>query len=329
MIFITGANGLVGSFMIHQLLAKGKKIKALKRKNSDLSLLADVQNEIEWVEGDLLDYSVLDKALDGVEYVIHAAAVVSFNPNDLKKLYETNVEGTANLVNVCLEKSITKFCHISSIAAIGRSKNVPLIDENTKWENSEYNSNYAKTKYLAELEVWRGMEEGLDVVIVNPTIILGPGNWEKSSAQLFKQVWKNSAFYPKGFLHYIDVRDVVKMTIKLLYSDVKSERFILSTGVVSYLEFFTKTAQHFKISHPKYQIPHFLINFVWRIEKWRSKIFGKTPLVTKETAMALTTNFKYDNHKIQKIIQHKCYTIDDSIEWTCQELTQRYLLQKG
>ncbi len=329
MIFITGANGLVGSFIIRQLLAQGEKIRVLKRKTSDFSLLADVQNQIEYIEGDLLDYSVLNEALKNVNYVIHAAAVVSFDPNDLNKLYETNVEGTANLVNVCLENSITKFCHISSIAAIGRSKEISLINENTKWENSEHNSNYAKTKYLAELEVWRGMEEGLDVVIVNPTIILGPGDWTKSSVQLFKQVWKNPTFYPPGSFHYIDVRDVANITIKLLLSDIKSERFILTTGVISYLDFFKKTAQRFNIKAPKYKIPHFLITYFWRIEKLRSKIFGHKPLVTKETATALTTNFKYDNQKILNFINHEFYSIDDSIQWTCEKLIERYLLQKG
>lgn len=213
MIFVTGANGLVGSFIVRQLLDKGESVRALKRETSDLSLIQAFEKQIEWIEGDLLDYDILNEALKDVDYVIHTAAIVSFDPNDFQDLYITNVEGTANLVNACLANSIKKICHLSSIAAIGKNNKEAKISELTKWENSEQNSHYAKSKYLAELEVWRGIEEGLNAVIVNPTIILGPGDWEKSSAKLFKQVWKHSSFYPNGFFHYVDVRDVSTICI--------------------------------------------------------------------------------------------------------------------
>lgn len=323
MIFVTGANGLVGSFIVRQLLEKGESIRALKRKTSDLSLIQAFEQQIEWIEGDLLDYELLNKALKDVDYVIHTAAIVSFDPNDFQDLYITNVEGTANLVNACLANSIKKICHLSSIAAIGKNNKEAIISEETKWENSEHNSHYAKSKYLAELEIWRGIEEGLNAVIVNPTIILGPGDWEKSSAKLFKQVWKHSSFYPTGFFHYVDVRDVSTICIKLLYSTIQSERFILDRGTISYFDFFNKVATQFGVKLPSIKIPYFLISFLWRFEKIRSLISSHKPLVTKETSKALVAQFQYENKKIHKFIEHQFHSVDDSIQWTCQELIKK------
>ncbi|MCP4520920.1 MAG: NAD-dependent epimerase/dehydratase family protein [Cytophagales bacterium] len=330
MIFITGITGLVGSFIAHELIQKGETLRALKRKESDLSLVSDIQHLIDWIEGDLLDDELLSKALEGVEYVIHAAAIVSFDPNDISRLFTTNVEGTANLINECLRKkeSIKKFCHISSIAAIGKDGQ-KVISEDTKWKNSEDNSYYAKSKYLAETEVWRGSEEGLNVVVVNPTIILGVGDWTRSSAKLFQQVWNLSRYYPKGILHYVDVRDVAQASVKLLFSDIVEERFILNGGTSTYHDFYEKVAKAFGKQSPSVKVPHWIFSLIWRFERIRSVFFtNHKPLVTKETTRALKREYTYKSDKIKKTLNYQFYTLQESIEWTCKGLVERYNLQK-
>ncbi len=198
MIFITGSNGLIGSFVIRQFIEQGYAVRALRRVNSDLSLLADITHRIQWVEGDLLDPLLLHQTIQPGDIVIHAAAIVSFSAREYEKMRKVNVEGTANVVNVCLQRGVKKFCFVSSIAALGRENHFHSIDESTKWEDSELNTVYAQSKYLAELEVWRGEAEGLPAVIVNPSVVLGPGDWRRSSTQLFKYAWDEHWFYPAG-----------------------------------------------------------------------------------------------------------------------------------
>ncbi len=212
-ILITGATGLVGSATARRFLADGHSVSVLHRPDSDRSLLQDVEDRIQWIEGDILDVLSLEKALENVEYVVHAAAVVSFVPRDEAAMVKVNVEGTANVVNACLKRGIRKLCHVSSVAALGRphprtiEQDKPVvIDETQRWEDSPNNSAYAKTKYLAELEVWRGISEGLPAVIVNPSLILGEGDWQKSSTQLFKYVYDGKPFYTEGTVNYVDVQ---------------------------------------------------------------------------------------------------------------------------
>ena len=251
-ILITGATGLVGSATVRRFLADGHRVSVLHRPDSDRSLLQDVVDRIEWIEGDILDVLSLEKALDNIEYVVHAAAVVSFVPRDEAAMVKVNVEGTANVVNVCLHKGIRKLCHVSSVAALGRpnprtieSDTPVFIDETQRWEDSPNNSAYAKTKYLAELEVWRGISEGLPAVIVNPSLILGEGDWQKSSTQLFRYVYDGKPFYTEGTVNYVDVRDIAEALYRLVNSDIEGERFILSAGSASYYELFEVIAMGF------------------------------------------------------------------------------------
>src|SRR6185437_2324293 len=244
MIFLTGGTGLVGSFIARRLLEDNKSIRALKRKNSDLSLVKDIAHRIEWVEGDILDVLFIEECLKGIDTIIHSAALVSFSKRSEEQMIAVNVQGTANLVNAALKYNISAFCHISSVAALGRGKN-EVIDESAKWEDSTINTGYARSKYLAELEVWRAMEEGLNVLIINPSVVLGPALLNNSTARLFKYVWKKSPFYTTGQMNYIDVRDVAEIAILLIEKRIYNGRFILNAGKISYRELFGKIAESF------------------------------------------------------------------------------------
>ncbi len=325
-ILITGASGLLGSAIAHQLVEEGDVVFALCRPNSDLSLLESVKSNLTILEGDILDvYSIEETLNHGIDYVIHAAAIVSFAPKDRNQMFKTNVEGTANLVNVCLNKKIKKLCFISSIAAIGRPNNGDtIVDENQKWEDSPLNSNYAKSKFQAELEVWRGQAEGLDVVVVNPSIILGEGDWYKSSTKLFKYVFDSHKYYTKGDINFVDRKDVVEIVCKLTKSEIKNEKFILNGGTISYHDFFAKIAQQFNKKAPKRVLSDVLVGVLWRLEAIRAFLTGASPLITRETAINSSTKFAYKSIKVQKTLQMNFTSIDETVERVCKYLVEKY-----
>jgi dihydroflavonol-4-reductase len=328
-VLITGANGLVGSQVTRRFAEANFEVFALCRSESDLSLLADISTKIKIIEGDILDIASLEKALENdIDFVVHTAAVVSYSPKDRNNMYKVNVEGTANIVNICLDKKIKKLCYVSSIAALGKPNASTehtldgIIDENQKWEDSPLNSHYAKSKYQGELEVWRGQAEGLNTVIVNPSVILGEGDWNKSSTQLFKYVYDEHQFYTEGNLNYVDVKDVVKAIFQLTISDINNERFILNSGTITYREFFVKVAKVFHKNPPTKSISPFLTEILWRIEAIRSFFTQKSPLITKETAKNSRTKFAYKNEKIRQAIGFQFTNFQETILRVCNFLAK-------
>ncbi|WP_159472113.1 NAD-dependent epimerase/dehydratase family protein [Dyadobacter sp. 3J3] len=329
-ILITGATGLVGSAVARLFLKENHNVLALYRQGSDRSLLADVEDKIEWIEGDVLDIGSLEKAIEDIDFVIHTAAVVSFIPRDRKMMYKVNMEGTANVVNVCLTNNVKKFCHVSSIAALGRPdsrKITPgqdlVIDEDQRWEDSPENSEYAKSKHLAELEVWRGIAEGLNAVIVNPTLILGEGDWSKSSTQIFRYVYNEKPFYTEGIANYVDVLDVAKVVYKLVFSEISGERFLLNGGSISYKSLFFNIADSMGKKRPSFKVGSGLAAVIWRVEAVRTWLMGTKPLITKETAQSSARRFRYNSDKIQKAIGFEFQPIEKTIARVCESLTGR------
>lgn len=325
MIFITGCNGLVGSFIARELLSKGEKIIALRRKSSDLSLIKDLESSIQWLEGDISDTEILNKAMEQADTVIHAAAVISFSPKQRKKMYKVNVEGTANVVNAALKNKVRKFCYISSIAALGRKKGETIIDEKALWEDSEMNTHYAKSKYLAELEVWRGIEEGLPAFIVNPSVVLGPGNWKNGSTKLFRYVFRKNKFYTKGHISYVDVKDVAGIVAELLQHNTTGERYILNAGRVTYQELFTGIARSFSVNPPAIEVGKLLSEIAWRLESIRTMFSASEPIITKETVRLSDLSFVYKNEKIRKFLSYEFTSLEETITQTCRELRDRYV----
>jgi dihydroflavonol-4-reductase len=330
-ILITGANGLVGNAACRQFLMSGHEVFAYCRANADLSLLKDILPQINLIEGNILDILSLEKAVQNMDYVVHAAAIVSFAPKDRQRMYKTNVEGTANVVNACLtNKNLKKLCFVSSIAALGRpanndnlDKKQPIvINENQKWEDSPLNAHYAKTKYLAECEVWRGEAEGLNIVIVNPSVILGEGNWERSSTQLFKYIADGNKYYTLGTTNIVDIKDLVTIIEKLIFSEVKGERFIVNNISLTYKDLFDKIADALHKPRTKYKISAFLAEIIWRFEAIRSFLTGSTPLITKETAKTSRTIFAYNNTKIQQTLHFEFTPIDQTIQRVSEWISQ-------
>ena len=333
MIFVTGGTGLVGAHLLFGLTSSGKKVKALKRKSSNLQQVMktfswysenpeELFNLIEWVDGDLLDYFALEKLLEGITEIYHCAAIVSFDPKERKKMIANNVEGTSNLVNAALENGVKKICHVSSVAALGHFENGQSITEETNWIPSKKVSAYSESKFFSETEIWRGMEEGLDAVIVNPSIIFGPANWETGSAKMFKTVWNGMKFYTRGVTGFIDVKDVVKAMILLMeesnFESAKNNRFLLSAENISYGEVFFQIADALGKSRPAFYANSFLLGIVWRATRFISFLTGKSPLITRETAANARRVRNFDGSKITRLFGFQYLPVSDSIKQTAR-----------
>lgn len=329
-VLITGATGLVGSAVARKFLLENHEVYALARPGADKRLLADAHPRLTWIEGDILDVLSLEKAIETMDYVVHTAAVVSFVPRDRKMMYKVNAEGTANVVNVCLKYQTRKLVHVSSIAAIGRpdprkqaTGQDVVLNEGQRWEDSPENSEYAKTKHMAELEVWRGIAEGLNAVVVNPTIILGEGDWEKSSTQLFRYVYREKPFYTEGIANVVDVKDVAEIVYRLAGSDITGERFLLNAGSISYQNLFNLIADKMRRKRPSFKVGAGLAGVIWRVEAVRTWLLGTKPLITRETAQSAARKITYDNGKVKKALDFQFKSIEETVSRISESLLGR------
>lgn len=328
MIAVTGANGLLGSFIVRKLIQEQKSFVAIKRAGSDTSLLEDVADKIQWRTADVLNPLMLSDALEGCTQVIHSAAVVSFNPWQADNVLEINSVGTRNIVNACFHQNIKRLVHISSVAALGRQKEQTIIREDNKWVENPLNSVYADSKYKAELEVFRGQEEGLNTVILNPSVILAPADWNRSSAKLFRYVWHQRPFYIDASLNYVDVRDVASCAYQLLQSNFEAERFIVSAGNISFKNFFEKTANKFDVKPPSVRLSKSIVKSVARFERIRTWFTRSEPLITRETAQLVGAQFLYDNKKIKNNLNFEFQTLDNTLEWCCGYYNRKFNSKK-
>jgi nucleoside-diphosphate-sugar epimerase len=340
MIFVTGGTGLVGAHLLYELTLAGKNVKALKRESSNLQQVLktfsyysetpkELFNQIEWVEGNILDYFVLEKILEGVTEIYHCAAIVSFNPKERQQMIANNVEGTSNLVNAAIEKGVKKICHVSSIAALGRLDEGQSVTEETNWVPSKKISGYSESKFFSEVEIWRGIEEGLDAVIVNPSIIFGPANWETGSARMFKTIWNGMKFYTKGITGFVDVRDVVRAMILLMneenFEAAKNQRYLLNSENLSYQNVFCQIADALEKSRPKIFASDFLLKMVWRVAKIAGIISRKSPSITRDVVANSNTVNNFDGSKIIKQFNFKYLPVSESIKHTAGFLKSELL----
>lgn len=331
--FVTGGTGLIGSHLLYRLVSSGQKVKALKRKTSNLQQVLKVFSyysenaeelfrRIEWVDGDILDYYGLEKLLKGVDELFHCAAIVSFNPKERSRMIRNNVDGTANLVNAAIANGVKKLCHVSSVAALGKAENGYLVDEDTNWVPSKKISGYSESKFFSETEIWRGIEEGLDAVIVSPSIVLGPGNWNSGSSRIFKTVWDGMKFYTRGITGYVDVNDVVDAITQLMndknFHQYKNQRFLLSAENLSYKDVFTQIADIFEKPRPKYHASPLLLAFVWRAAAFYGWLSGKSSAITRETASSSASVRKFDGSKITRELNFEYRPITKSIQQTAK-----------
>lgn len=335
MILVTGATGLVGSHLLYQLVKKGEKVKALYRNQHKIDSVKkvfsyyekdadDLLQKITWAEGDILDLYSLDEAFKGVTKVYHCAAIVSFS--DKNQLINENVQGTENVVNLCLEHPIEKLCHVSSIASLGGAANGEPITENSKWSSAKNHSSYAISKFKSEMVVWRAIQEGLNAVIVNPSVIIGPGFWNAGSGSLFTRAAKGVKYYTTGATGFIDVRDVASTMIQLMESDLSEERFILNAENVHYKDLFTMVADAMGVKVPTKQATRKMLSFISTLEYIVSKLGLKKRELTKDIVRAGFSKSNYSNQKIKDITGVEFIPIKISIQETAQKFKQELII---
>jgi len=328
MVFVTGGTGMVGAHLLYELVSKGVKVRALKRPGSNIlqtekifsyysSEYQSLMRNIEWVDGDILEKDSLGELLKGVDQIYHIAAMISFDHRYRKEVIHNNVEGTINLVDLALSLQIPRFCHVSSVAAIGSPPEGMEANEEHPWQNNLDHSAYAESKYLSEMEVWRAILQGLNAVIVNPSVIIGPGDWKSGSSLLFSTVWKGLKFYTKGGTGFVDVRDVAKAMRLLMaddvWEDVKNQRYILNSENISFRKFFNQIADCLHVKQPKFFAGNFLLNLAFRFSSIKSCLTRTSPSVTRDTVRRANWLSYYDGSKISRAIGFEYTPVEVSI----------------
>lgn len=323
MIFVTGGTGLLGSHLLYELTKENVVVKAIFRDESKIENVKKVFDyysssnseaqfqKIIWVQSDILDISSLEEEMYGCEYVYHCAALVSFHKKDYYKLMKINREGTANIVNASLKNEIKKLCYVSSTAAIGGHES--HITEESKWKQSPETSGYSISKYSAEKEIWRGVEEGLNAVIVNPCMIIGAGDWNESSMTIFRTIQKGLKFYPSGSNAFVDARDVSEIMVKLIKSEITNQRFLCIGENISFKNVFEKIATSMNTKPPTIAVSKTVMKLAWLISYIISKISGKRAVITKETVNSAFKKTSYSSEKIQNSLDFNFRRINDTI----------------
>lgn len=316
-ILVTGATGFAGSYIVRRLLAAGyTNIYGLRRDNSAMDLLGEATSKVQWRTADITDYFAIEEALTGMAVVIHCAALVSFQPSDKERLLEINRGGTRNIVDAALHLGVGRFLHLSSVAALGRNVPGQLISEQSKWEDDEAVTQYSRSKFLAELEVWRGQAEGLSVGFLYPSIILGAGRWQEGSVRLFDYAAQGPKYYPDGCTGVVDVRDVAEAMLLLIEREQDGDRFLLNGSNVAYYDLLRQMATAFGIEPPTQRLSFFLAKWLSRLEAIRAFFTGKEPLLTQETVHVTYQQLVYDSSASEETLGLKYRSLEETIQNT-------------
>ena len=319
MILVTGGTGLVGSHLLYYLVKSGRFVRAIHRVSSDLEAVKKVFlyhssegdqlfHRIEWFEADIRKIPSLSNAFEGIEYVYHAAAFISFNPDHYQSLKKTNTEGTANVVNLCLKNKVKKLCYVSSVATLGFSIDGNPIDEETEFDSESKQNVYALTKFRAEIEVWRGTQEGLDAVIVLPGVILGgglPSSVKTSSNRILKSISKGLSFYTPGSTGIVDVRDVSQVMISLMNSEIKNEKYILVSKNIHYKDLISQLALLLHKKPPSKEISMNRMFLLSYLDRFSNKFFRTKRRLLKAMIPSLYTEAIYHSGKIKEELNYE------------------------
>lgn len=324
MILVTGGTGQIGSRLLLNLTKnKAYKVRAIYRNTQSLEKIRQLFvkhsdsgaaqfDTIEWIQADLSNIPALEKAFEGVTFVFHCAGLISFQPQDFDKLIEVNVQGTANIVNLSIDFGVKKLCYVSSVATLSTLPHTP-IDEENDWNNEDNNTDYAISKHGAEMEVWRGSQEGLPVVIVNPSVVLGGDFTDRGSGLLYKKVADGLRYYPAGATGFVGVDDVVRAMVQLQFSEVEGERFVLNAENLTYKAVLERIAKQLGVKAPTKRVSYQMLRFLARLDGVLSFLHLKKRTLTLASADALGTVTTYNGEKIKKFIDFQYIDIEKDI----------------
>ena len=323
-ILVTGGTGFLGAYILGELVQNGYSVRAIHRQGTvPFFMPAAIREKVEWIRCDVRDTIGLEDAMTGVDAVIHAAAKISFSKNERRELWSINIDGTANVVNTALELNIRRFLYVSSVAALGRTGLGEQVTEDKSWEDNRYNTNYAISKFHGEMEVWRGIGEGLPAVIVNPSTILGYGDWNNTSCAIFRSVYNEFPWYTEGINGFVDVADTAKAIVRLLEAPINGERYILNGDNWSWRRLFETMAKEFGKKPPTREATPLLAGIAWRAEKLKSALTGRKALLTRESARVAASKTFFSNSKILRLLPDFRFTpLEESIRMACRNYLQ-------
>jgi len=332
MILVTGGTGLVGAHLLYHLLKNDEKIRAIYRSKDKIESVIKVFSyytddvtlidKIDWFKADITEVPAMIPAFVGVKKVYHCAAFISFNPKDYIEMRKINIHGTAIIVNLSIDAKIDKLCFVGSIASVGESINDQLITEENEWNKELDNSGYSITKFGAEMEVWRASQEGVEVVIVNPGVILGSGFWQSGSGKLFSQVYNGFKYFTEGITGFVGIKDVVKTMILLMDSTIKNQRFILVSENKTYKDVLFAIADGFGKKRPSKKIKPWQTTILWRSSAFVAKISGVQPLLSKYSARSAHSVSKYSSQKIKEVLNYQFEKVDTVIKDVCKNYSK-------
>lgn len=332
MILVTGGTGLVGAHLLFNLVQNGHQVRATHRASSQLKNVEKIFSyytenatqlfqKIEWIEADLNDIPALENAFENISYVYHAAAFISFDPNDFNQLMKINAEGTANIVNLSIEFNVKKLCYVSTIGTIGKNLNNKPANEESEWHNQHVNV-YAKSKYVAEMEVWRGTQEGLQAVMVNPGVIIGPGFWKTGTGKLFRTAYKAYRYYPPGGSGFVSVHDVVKAMVNLMAGPHNKERYIMVAENLSFLEILSRMTKNYNKKPPNKKLKYWQLELARLVDILRNKVTGSKRSITKNSIYSLIHRDAYDNSKIIEELNFSFEPIEELLTFSCKKFIE-------
>lgn len=323
MILVTGGTGFLGAYILKNLVEKNIPVRAIRRSAKlPFFIPQSILNQVEWVEGDVLDVVSLDEAMKGVDAVIHSAAIVSFSKTNRREMYKVNVEGTANVVNAALDNNVQRLIHISSVAALGRTTQTETVSEQKKWEDNKSNTHYAISKHHAEMQAWRGFAEGLKGAILNPSTILGYGDWHQSSCAIFRNAYRGFPWYTKGINGFVGVEDVAEVAVQLLLSGINQKRFIVNAENWPFQKLFNCIADGFGKKRPYREATPLMGEIAWRLESVKAVMTGHKALLTKETAKVAHSKTSFDNSALLNVLPGFAYT---PLETVIKNACEKYL----
>ena len=320
---VTGSTGIVGIHIMIELLRRGEEVRAMCRKNSDRETVtkvfdfygeAELLKKIEWVEADILNRDDVDAAAKNVDVIYHSAAMVSFCKRDHATMWATNVDGTATLVEAAIRNGVSAMCHVSSIGALGKGINGAIVTEDMPWQTDDNHSVYSQSKFRQEMEVWRGPENGLNVVVVNPGVVLGPGRIDRSSGQIVKTIRRGTAYYTDGATGYVDARDLAHAMIELTENKHFGQRFIVVADNCEARHIQTLFANALGVRPPHKHASHKMLELAALAAKTASFFTRKRPALTFESVRAIGGHQKYSSEKLKSTINLNFRTIEDSIQ---------------
>ena len=320
MVFVTGATGLVGRYLVDELLRNGEHVRALCRPQSDRQAVHDFLAKagtddvhLEWVEGSLHDGMFLEEAMAGCRRVFHCAAMVSFHSKDAEAMMRINRDATGLVVNAMLHTGATELVHVSSVAALGRKPGEP-VHEDVPFEDGRDVSHYARSKFAAELEAWRGQEEGLRVLAVNPVIVLGEGDFSRSSSMLFTLVHRGLSWYPVGTNGFVAARDVARACTLLAAHNCWGERFVLCSENTSYQQLMAWMAEALGVPAPHRPLKSWMLGMAWRLSALWEALTGRRAPISKESVENTNKDHRYATDKLERTLKAK------GLDWTYEPI---------